>query len=149
MFGETGRYPLILQHKESILKYGFRLLSLPQDTLLRNVYVELTHTESYSQRSWCQIVRDTLNEYQMANLWGDQRELDDDVIQNSMSNIRIFAQNQCKQKWSEQIQDENSNPVLRTYILFKNNHCMESYLSQVKIISTEFASPNFGSVPID
>ena len=46
VFGETGRFPLILQHKESILKYWFRLLSLPQDTLLRNVYVELMHTES-------------------------------------------------------------------------------------------------------
>ena len=132
VFGETGRFPLILQHKESILKYWFRLLSLPEDTLLRNVYVELMHTESCGQRSWCQIVRDTLNEYQMANLWGDQRELDDDVIQNSISNIRIFAQNQYKHKWTEQIQDENSNPVLRTYRLFKNNHCMESYLSQVK-----------------
>ena len=73
VFGETGRFPLILQHKESILKYWFRLLSLPQDTLLRNVYVELMYTESCGQRSWCQIVRDTLNEYQMANLWGDQR----------------------------------------------------------------------------
>ena len=132
VFGETGRFPLILQHKESILKYWFRLLSLPQDALLRNVYVELMYTESGGQRSWCQIVRDTLNEYQMASLWEDQRELDDDVIQNSISNIRIFAQNQYKHKWSEQIQDENSNPVLRTYRLFKNNHCMESYLSQVK-----------------
>ena len=90
------------------------------------------HTESCGQRSWCQIVRDTLNEYQMASLWGDQRELDDDVIQNSISNIRIFAQKQYKHKWSEQIQDANSNPVLRTYRLFKNNHCMEFYLSQVK-----------------
>ena len=89
------------------------------------------HNESCGQRSWCQIVRDTLNEYQMANLWGDQGELDD-VIQNSISNIRIFAQNQYKRKWGEQIQDENSNPVLRTYRLFKNNHCTESYLSQVK-----------------
>ena len=68
----------------------------------------------------------------MANLWGDQRELDDDVIQNSISNIRIFAQNQYNHKWGEQIQDENINPVLRTYRLLKNNHCMESYLSQVK-----------------
>ena len=53
-------------------------------------------------------------------------------MQNSIFNIRIFAQNQHKRKWSEQIQDENSNLVLRTYRLFKNNHCMESYLSQVK-----------------
>ena len=68
----------------------------------------------------------------MANVWGDQRELDDDMIQNSTSNIRIFAQNRYKRNWSEQIQDENSNRVLRTYGLFKNNHCMESYLSQVK-----------------
>ena len=89
-------------------------------------------TESCGQRSWCQIVRDTLNEYQMAYLWGDQREFDDYVMQNSVSNVRIFVQNQYKRKWSEQIQDENSNPVLRTYRLFKNNHCMESYLSQVK-----------------
>ena len=50
VFGETGRFPLILQHKESILKYWFRLLSLPQDTLLRNVYVELMHTESCGQK---------------------------------------------------------------------------------------------------
>ena len=50
----------------------------------------------------------------MANLGGDQRELDDDVKQNSLSHIRIFAQNQYKRKWNEQIQDENSNPVLRT-----------------------------------
>ena len=67
------------------------------------------HTESCGQRSWCQIVRDTLNEYQMANLWGD-RELDDNVIQNSITNVRIFVQNKHKRKWSEQIQVETRKP---------------------------------------
>ena len=105
VFGETGLFPLILEHKESILKYWFRLLSLPQDSLLINVYVELMHFDSCGQRSRCQIVRDTLKEHQMANLWGNQGELDDNIIQNSNCNIRIFAQNEYKRKWSEQIQN--------------------------------------------
>ena len=53
------------QHNERISKHWFRLLSFPQDSILKNVYVELIYTESCGQRSWCQIVRDTLNEYQM------------------------------------------------------------------------------------
>ena len=98
VFGETGRFLLILQHKENIWKYWFRLLSLQQDNPIRNVYVELMHTESRGQRSWYQILRDTLYEYQK---WRDQRELDDDVIQNSISNIRIFAQNQAHMEWAK------------------------------------------------
>ena len=68
----------------------------------------------------------------MTNMWGDQRELDNNVIQKFISNIRVFAQNQYKRRWSEQIEDLNSNPVLRTYNMFKKNCFMESYIPEVK-----------------
>ena len=36
----------------------------------------------------------------MRNMWEYQRELDDNVKQNFISDIRGFAQNQYKRNWS-------------------------------------------------
>ena len=63
---------------------------------------------------------------------GDQRQLNDDVIQNSNQIFESMLKPSTGANGVSKYRTKICNPVLGTRRLFKNNHCMESYLSQVK-----------------
>ena len=65
------------------------------------------------------------------------------------SHFKTELERQYTNKWLQEINDREQNPILRTYAIFKENHCLTTYIQclSVKIISKQ--SLVSGSVPPD
>ena len=63
------------------------------------------------------------------------------------SYFKVGLERHYTRKWLQDINDIEQNPILRTYAVFKEKHCLEDYIQCIsfKNISKQF--PVSGSVP--
>ena len=130
VYGETGRYPLLLRQQDRVIKSWIRLENSPQDKPIYHVYCELKHLHDLGYKTWVSKVQDILNEVDLSNMPTQPKLL--------LKCIKDRRYNAYKDKWLQQVNDSNSNPILRTYCKFKQHFGKEAYLS--KSSNTNFMS---------
>ena len=69
VFGETGRYPLILKQEKLVLGYWLKLMTIPTTNPLRIVYDELYRLSNASHITWCTYVGELLTSIALVNIW--------------------------------------------------------------------------------
>jgi hypothetical protein len=83
IYGETGRFPLLLRQQIRTLKYWVRLINMPDNHILKLVYSSLLELDNVGHFNWCSRVRHLLQYVEMDNVWDLQ----------TVNNTRIFIGN--------------------------------------------------------
>ena len=113
VYGETGRYPLLLRQKIQALKYWHRIQSMNENSLFRMVY-NLFGLHNCGFKTWVSLIESMLGEEGLQYVWESQ-SCDQSII-NIFSNS---VYDRDASIWRSTIQDENKCPKLRTYCTFK------------------------------
>ena len=123
MWGELGIIPPSVKCHINILCYYDRLRSLPDDMLVKRAYNEAVklHEQGFTTR--VSKVWDIANKYGI-NL--------DNINLPFRNAIKQLVTEHFKNHWKASIVDIASNPILRTYKLFKTDFKFETYLDVVK-----------------
>ena len=122
VLGECGTFPIFIQCFINVLKYWFKLVNLPNDSLLRSCYDMLCVHVAAGRENWAGDVKSILYRHGFGYVW-EQQNIDD-----IHSFIELFTQRLCDsyvQNWNS---DRNEMPKLSLYNLFKLNFETEPYL---------------------
>ena len=128
VYGETGRYPMILRQQYLTIKYWLRLISLKPDNILSQLYTDLRSIDADGSASWVSTIREILNHTRYAGKPIDELENMGKQIKCFAANVHEDLKSKFAGGWKEKINDSAKNPVLRTYRTFKFIHESEPYI---------------------
>jgi hypothetical protein len=127
LYGETGRFPIVLRQKVKLIKYWLRLQALPDTMIVKQVYTMLKNMDSNGYVNWSTNVKEVLSEYGLQDIWYKEC-IPKCEIQSCISNFKICVYKRFTNNWYNEVQNFTS---MRTYIQFKTELCMESYLLNI------------------
>ena len=122
IYGDTGRFPLIIRQHIKAVKYWCRILKLSQSHPVRNAYNMLLELDGIGFTNWCSRIRSVLERAGLDQIWESQNIGDTNkfMLLFKESIVRIFTQ-----QWRKYIE---SSSKLRTYALVKKYFCVEPYI---------------------
>ena len=122
IYGDTGRFPLIIRQHIKAVKYWCRILKLSQSHPVRNAYNMLLELDGIGFTNWCSRIRSVLERAGLDQIWESQNIGDTNkfMLLFKESIVRIFTQ-----QWRKDIE---SSSKLRTYALVKKYFCVEPYI---------------------
>lgn len=120
MYGETGRYPLIIKSMIAALKYYYRLQNLSDTSLVRKAFKEMSLERV--KFSWFKNMNTFIKKYQLENSSSTNKAVA--MFKNNI--ISKFAEF-WKNKLYDDKNSENGNKM-RTYRKFKTSFGKEEYL---------------------
>ena len=122
IYGDTGRFPLIIRQHIKAVKYWCRILKLSQSHPVRNAYNMLLELDGIGFTNWCSRIRSLLERAGLDQIWESQNIGDTNkfMLLFKESIVRIFTQ-----QWRKDIE---SSSKLRTYALVKKYFCVEPYI---------------------
>ena len=123
VYGDTGRFPLLVRQQIVILKYWNRLLSLSADNPIKHAYVMLMELDALGFDNWCTRIRQLLDSLNLSHLWQQQCMSSISILDAKEKIVQNFIT-----KWKCNINDSIISPKLRSYKLFKYSFCVEPYL---------------------
>ena len=125
LYGEVGRYPLLLTRKINIIKYWIKILKQHDTSLMKQIYIMLKddaeNNHNCNGKNWASQIKDMLQQYGLGYVWEHQFEID-----IPFSIIKQRTIDNYLQKWNSDI---NNSPQLQSYSIFKHNFELEQYLS--------------------
>ena len=125
LYGDTGKFPLLLRQRHAFLKYWVRLTQMPKGSILRDIYEEhmaLNTPYMLKVRSALEAAGVIPDELPIVNK--DNTNFFLKIIRNN--NEFIF-----KSMWYNEINDSEKNPMLRLYKNFKSEFKPESYIKSI------------------
>ena len=113
IYGDTGRFPLIIRQHIKAVKYWCRILDLSQYHPVRNAYNMLLELDGTGFTNWCSRIRSVLELTGLDQAWETQHIGNKNKFMLSFKDsiVRIFTQ-----QWRHDIE---SSSELRTYSLVK------------------------------
>ena len=123
VIGETGLVPPSIDCKLNIIKYHNRVIHMDRSTLIRKVYDELARLQRCGFNTWCGKTWELLKTYDLK----PNSHLD---VFKKESKMKIY--NSYIHNYLANISDTNSNPITRTYVLYKSTFGIEPYLELIK-----------------
>lgn len=121
VFGEFGRFPLLIMRRIRIIKYWFKIMKAPNSLLY--MMMLLSDANGNLVNSWSINVKNMLSELGYAYLWNKENVSN---IEVNMVVQRIY--DQYLQQWCTQL---SSFSKLESYNIFKTEFTQEKYLSCV------------------
>ena len=121
IYGDTGRFPLIIRQHIKAVKYWCRILKLD-----RNAYNMLLELDAIGFTNWCSRIRSVLERTGLDQTWESQNIVDTNKFMLSFkeSIVSIFTQ-----RWRKDIE---SSSKLRTYALVKKYFYVEPYILNIR-----------------
>ncbi len=127
VYGELGRQPVSYRLEMNKLKYFHRLCNLPSHSITKKVYNKLFYLHNSGFSTW---ITRTLNLYE------EFEQASNIPINDFCNKSKIQVKNVLKKyelqrftnKWKEDMNAISSDKKLRTYVLFKSELKMETYL---------------------
>ena len=121
--GESGQYSPSVSCTISALNYVNRLHHLPNSSLVKQVYNELTNLDELGFTTWVSKIKEIATVHNL-----------DITCDTSVFKIacRKGVRSNFIMDWTNELHDIDKNPMLRTYILFKSSFEQEPYLKLVK-----------------
>ena len=122
IYGDTGRFPLIIRQHIKAVKYWCIILKLSQSHPVRNAYNMLVELNGIGFTNWCSRIRSVLERAGLDQIWESQNigDTNEFMLLFKESIVRIFTQ-----QWRKDIE---SSSKLRTYALVKKYFCVEPYI---------------------
>ena len=124
IYGETGRFPLVMRQQDRAIKLWFRLKFSRETKPINNVFLELEYLQSLGHETWLTKIKDSIGEihYNSPN----------DVNRNCLfAQLKETRYKNYMQSLITGINDITLNPKLRTYCLFKTDYRREAYLNHI------------------
>ena len=125
VYGETGHSPLMLRRKIKKLKYWAKILFWPNHSLVKITYNNLCTMSNCGYKTWIDDVTVLLNKVNMLYLWQTSN------VTKGYNDICMFKKsivNNYIKEWKEAINDNVTNPKLRTYKVSKLVDAIEQKL---------------------
>ena len=124
VYGELGFLPPSVDAHIKILCYYNRLRHLPREKLVRlNSFDCLVSLHNLGFNTWIGSVKELA------------RRLQFDVEDTNITNFKLTCKNHVRnsfiENWTHQINDILTNPIVRTYAIFKHSFGFEPYLKQI------------------
>ena len=144
IFGETGRYPLFVRQEKLVLGYWVKLMTLSPTNPLRIVYDELYRLSTTGNTTWCTHVGDLLTSIGLENIWeGQMIPVSAFNVNQLKSHFKAELERHYTKNWLQEINDREQNPILRTYAIFKESHCLETYIQCLSVKKYQQAISRF------
>ena len=147
--GESGRYPLIARQEKQTLGYLLKLTTVPTPNPLRIVYAELYRLSMAGQTTWCSHVRELLKS-KLSDIWEDQKILVSvERINQLKSLFKVELECYYTRNCLKYINNAEKHPILRTYTVFREKFCLETYTQCMPIKNINKLYPVSEAVPTD
>ena len=127
VYGECGRFPLVILSQVRLIKYWLRLLNMPSHRLPRKCYEMLILFDKNGHKNWVTSVKDLLFTTGFNHIWYEQN------VDTHFSFVSSFTQRLkdiYQQKWFEKL---SLSSKCDYYLLVKTHIYTEQYLSCVNI----------------
>ena len=122
VYGELGFIPPSVDAHIKILCYYNRLRHLPREKLVRRAF-DCLMSLHIGFNTWIGSVKELA------------RRLQFDIEDTSITNFKLTCKNHIRnsfiENWTHQINDIHTNPIVRTYAIFKHSFGFEPYLKQI------------------
>jgi hypothetical protein len=128
VYGEMGRFPLVLRQKVKIIQYWLRLQGLSNNKIVKQVYVMLERLDVLGYNTWATNVKNILYEYGCEKYW-DKSFISKQECRECACDIKQAIYKNYVDNWYNTLQNYSS---MRSYMYFKTEFRMESYLFNVK-----------------
>ena len=132
---ELGRYFLDIEIKSKIIKFWYRIISLPEDNILFKSYKTAVELDDNGFCSWASTVRLILQNNGLNHIWLGQTSPDTINIDRLRIDLVTVLQDQYKQLFNTKIWDDNvgsgTSNKLCFYRKFKSDYNFEPYLKHV------------------
>ena len=127
IYGETGRFPILLRQKVKVLKYWCRITSMPDSSLIKQTYNSLLSLHRAGFNNYVSNIENMLCNIGFSDLWEAQTcsKKDIECFKRAIHDKHIFD-------WNNAVNDSSLNPKLRTYCQFKQVYECENYLLTIK-----------------
>ena len=123
VYGELGFIPPSVDAHIKILCYYNRLRHLPREKLVRRAFDCLMSLHNLGFNTWIGSVKELA------------RRLQFDIEDTNISNFKLTCKNHVRnsfiENWTHQINDIHTNPIVRTYAIFKHSFGFEPYPKQI------------------
>ena len=120
VFAETGRYPLSVAIKKSIIKYWLKVIQSEDKKLINIIYIKMKQ----SNCSWVSYVKEILYNTGFAEIWENQE------VVNGARFVQLFEQRSMDMYMQSCHEDIQLSSRCRLYKELKDNHEMEPYLQR-------------------
>jgi hypothetical protein len=127
LYGETGRFPVVLRHKIKLVQYWLRVQALPDTTIVKQVYTMLKNLGNIGYKTWTTNVENVLCEYGCENYWHHD-SLSKQESQSCIKQLKECIYMRFVNNWNGEMQKFDS---LRFLIQYKTEFRMESYLLNI------------------
>jgi hypothetical protein len=128
VYGETGRFPLLLTIKQRMVKYWGKIITKTNNDAfvcrMYNVLFRLYNEGSFAS-PWLEYIRTILFENGMGHIWISQSIPNVEWLNEA---IKLRLQDQYKQEWHRTVE---TMPKCVTYRLFKQEWGQEKYLLEL------------------
>ena len=125
VYGELGRFPLIINLKKRIIGFYARTLAGKKEKLSHIICRRLItmHNEGTYLSKWTSCVRNILNECGLSNIWDNQQHISVEWLKNT---VQRSLQDQFFQSWSADLDSKSSCDF---YVQYKKELRFEKYLN--------------------
>jgi hypothetical protein len=127
VYGELGRFPILLRQKVKIIQYWLRLQAMPDNIIVKQIYNMLKQFDALGYKSWATTVKSILYEYGFEDYW-QKTYISRCESYKCACDIKEAIYNKYKNNWYCTLQNYSS---MRSYMYFKSDFCMESYLLNI------------------
>ena len=109
IYGDTGRFPLIIRQHIKAVKYWCRILKLSQSHPVRNAYNMLLELDGIGFTNWCSRIRSVLERVGLDQIWESQNIGDTNkfMLLFKESIVRIFTQ-----QWRKDIGSSSNHLII-------------------------------------
>ena len=122
VLGECGRFPMYIICFVKCLKYWFKILTLPNECLIRSCYNMLCKFDEAGKHTWVTKVKHILLSYGFGHVWYNQ----------GVENVNVFLKEFKQRLLDCEIQDwagcKSQMPKLYYYNMYKTLYMPELYL---------------------
>ena len=115
--GDMGWASCKIRRKLNMLKYWNRLLSLPDNSITKCVFL---NDYQLNYKNWSNEIENILDEINMTSIFQNKTKCNIELA-------KCLLLKEAEKSW---LTDCRSKPKLRTYILYKNNFSPEPYVTQ-------------------
>ena len=133
---ELEHYPLDINIKINIIKYWLRIISLPDDHILKQSYDSSIELDKLGFTSWATSVRFILQNNGFGSIWEKQTSINILDREKIVKNLGARLKDQYVQLFHAQIFNDDVNSgtknKLQFYRNFKLSYSMENYLNYVQ-----------------
>ena len=138
IYGETGRYPIMLNGIIKCIRYWLKLVTMPNNRLPRKAYILLHEMDAKGKSNWVSNIRKCLFQYGFGYVWMNQGV---GSVNRFLSELKVRLVDNRWQDWNRHITESERFNIYSTFI--GESHSIQTYLlsnlnNQLKYVMTRF-----------